>query len=91
MTENGNHTTYLNGDFWGDGLWHCFTLQKITGPRARESPNPHVVQLLDSLMSDAHLGAELEGNKSQGFDQFRNFDCNIIVYIIYSIYIIYIA
>jgi hypothetical protein len=41
-------------------------------------------------MSDAHLGAELEGDKSQGFDQFRNLDCNIIVYIIYGIYMIYI-
>ena len=25
MTGNGKHTTYKNGDDWGDGLWHCFT------------------------------------------------------------------
>ena len=39
-------------------LTHRFVLhnERPSEPRARESPNPHVVQLLDSLMSDAHLG-----------------------------------
>ena len=25
MTGNGKHTTYKNGDDWGNGLWHGFT------------------------------------------------------------------
>ena len=25
MTGNGEHTTYQDGDDWGNGLWHCFT------------------------------------------------------------------